>query len=994
MSLPLKVLILEDRLEDAALVLHALQKAGFALVWQRVATQEDYLASLSSELDLILADYSLPQFTGIRALQLLQERGLDTPFIIVSGAIDDEAAVEAMRQGASDYIHKDRLVRLGSAVTHALEQKRLRDEKRQTEAALNRRDAILEAVAFAGERLLRASPWEETINDVLERLGMAVGVSRVGILEKRVGDDGHNYAVWRYVWAADGIEGLSDTAESYHMPFHDGTYSRWGRMLLSGQLIGGKTSTFPSEERQILESGGVKSILIVPIFTGNLIWGAISFQDNVIEREWLPVELDTIITAASTLGAALQRVQSELTLRDSEEKFRSIIEQSSDGILMTDEVGKVIKCNPAMERISGLAAADMLGRPIWDVIPLAIKDFSSEDSSTSHLEAEVIELLHSGETGRIGQVHDHEFKNREGSLRLIQHVVFPIRIDQGFMACSFMRDVTEQKQRDREREAIIKVSSALRAISTRTAMLPVLLEQACGLINGTGASIELVDPISGDLVIELGHKNLEKFTGIRIPKDQEGISWQVINSGKVYLNADVMADARKLQPELVIQKAVAVVPLIAQEKTIGCLWVNRETEFTNSEVNILAAIGDMAANAILRETLHEQTVRGMQRLAALHAIDIMINTSLDLNLTLNLLMQQVTVQLGVDAVDVLLVDPQTGWLNYAAGRGFVVGDDTHQPLNPKSVFAGKASAERHLVTIPDLRQIKLEEGEFYGLEAEKFISYYGVPLISKGEVKGVLEIFHRSALQAVPDWLDFLEALAAQAAIAIDNAQLFTGMQRTNAELAQAYDATIEGWSRALDLRDEETEFHTQRVTSLTIGLARALGIAEDELVQIRRGALLHDIGKMGIPDRILLKTGPLNDNEWMVMRNHPVYAYELISPIAFLRPALDIPYCHHEKWDGSGYPRKLRGEEIPLAARVFAIIDVWDALLSDRPYRLAWEKDRALQYIVEQSGTHFDPKIVALFLEFIKNWDVDADQSLEPSPANPFPEEKTNKKD
>jgi PAS domain S-box-containing protein len=974
MPIPLRLLILEDRQEDAELVLHALEKAGYVPAWQRVVTQDEYLESINVNLDLILADYSLPQFTGIRALQLLQERGLDIPFIIVSGAIDDEAAVDAMRQGASDYIHKDRLVRLGSSVAHALEQKRLRDEKRQTDVALHRRDVILEAVAFAGERLLRASPWEETINEVLARLGMAIGVSRVSILEKRPDDDGIAYAAWRYEWTADEIETLIDRPGSNHVLLQEPIYGRWGKLLLSGQLIGGKTSTFPDSERKVLEQSGIKSILVVPIFTGEQVWGAISFQDCVTEREWLPVELDTIITAASTLGAALQRAQSELTLRDSEEKFRSIIEQSSDGILLTDEAGTVIKLNPAMERISGFISKDVIGRPIWEVISHGLPDFAPADDTYNDLKTGIIELLHSGKAGWAGRVVEREYKNPDGSLRFIQQLIFPIQIGHGYMACSFVRDVTEQKQREREREAIVKVSSALRTISTREAMLPVILEQSCALLNGLGASIELLDPISGDLVIELGYRNLESFTGVRIPKGDDGISWQVISSGQTYINKDVMTDARKIRPNLLIQKAVAVVPLIAQEKTIGCLWVNRDTEFLVSEINILAAIGDMAANAIQRETLHEQTVQGMERLAALHAIDTMINTSLDLNLTLNVLLQQVTIQLGVDAVDVLLPDPETGWLNYAAGRGFFVEDIIHTTVEPESAFAGKAARERHLVHVVDLREYKSEDKQFDNLIAEKFVSYYGVPLISKGALKGVLEIFHRSMLRPDPDWLEFLEALAAQAAIAIDNAQLFTGMQRTNAELAQAYDATIEGWSRALDLRDEETEFHTQRVSDLTLDLARALGIGEDELVQIRRGALLHDIGKMGIPDRILLKPGQLTADEWMVMRNHPVYAYELISPISFLRPALDIPFCHHEKWDGSGYPSGLSGEEIPLAARIFAVVDVWDALLSDRPYRLAWEKQRVLAHIAEQSGKHFDPKIVDVFLKFVKKQDSGTD--------------------
>ncbi len=184
-----------------------------------------------------------------------------------------------------------------------------------------------------------------------------------------------------------------------------------------------------------------------------------------------------------------------------------------------------------------------------------------------------------------------------------------------------------------------------------------------------------------------------------------------------------------------------------------------------------------------------------------------------------------------------------------------------------------------------------------------------------------------------------------------------------NAELTGAYDATIEGWSRALDMRDKETEGHCRRVTDLTLALAQAMGLPSADLVQVRRGALLHDIGKMGIPDAILLKPGPLDDVEWEIMRRHPVYAYEMLFPIEFLRPALAIPYCHHEKWDGTGYPDGLRGEAIPLAARLFAIVDVWDALRSDRPYRPGWPPDKVRAHIKAGAGTHFDPHVVEAFL-------------------------------
>ncbi|WKZ40279.1 MAG: response regulator [Anaerolineales bacterium] len=197
--------------------------------------------------------------------------------------------------------------------------------------------------------------------------------------------------------------------------------------------------------------------------------------------------------------------------------------------------------------------------------------------------------------------------------------------------------------------------------------------------------------------------------------------------------------------------------------------------------------------------------------------------------------------------------------------------------------------------------------------------------------------------------------------------------ERANIEVAHekllsAYDATIEGWSRAMDLRDRETEGHTLRVTDLSIKLARRMGISEGELIFIRRGALLHDIGKLGVPDAILHKASSLSDDEWKIMRQHPQFAYDMLYPIEYLRPALDIPFCHHEKWDGTGYPRGLKGRDIPLSARIFAVVDVWDAVTSDRPYRPAWDKKKAMDHINAQSGIHFDPKVVVEFNEMMKD--------------------------
>jgi len=353
----------------------------------------------------------------------------------------------------------------------------------------------------------------------------------------------------------------------------------------------------------------------------------------------------------------------------------------------------------------------------------------------------------------------------------------------------------------------------------------------------------------------------------------------------------------------------------------------------------------------------------LQHLTTLHAIDLVITASLDLHLTMKLFLEQTVPQLGMDAGAILLLNSHTQTLEYGADWGFAGMGIRKSRVRLGEGAAGLAAYERrvfHIADLADLPNIFLRQDL---LENEKFITYYAVPLIAKGQVKGVFEVFCRQQFAAEPEWLDFFDALAIQAAIAIDNTALFRKLQESNIELTLAYDTTIEGWAKALELRDSETEGHTQRVVELTMKVASVMGIREDELDHVRRGALLHDIGKMAVPDTVLLNTGPLSAEEQQIMRRHPAFAFELLSPIHYLRPALDIPYCHHEWWDGTGYPRGLKGEQIPLSARIFSIVDTWDALVSDRRYREAWPESKVAEHLRSLSGTQFDPELMNLFL-------------------------------
>jgi putative nucleotidyltransferase with HDIG domain len=359
--------------------------------------------------------------------------------------------------------------------------------------------------------------------------------------------------------------------------------------------------------------------------------------------------------------------------------------------------------------------------------------------------------------------------------------------------------------------------------------------------------------------------------------------------------------------------------------------------------------------------------RQMQQLSILRSIDLAIVSGLELNLLLAMLLDRVTTLMHIDAATVLLLNPKSNVLEFAAGKGFHSNILQYTRLRLGEGCAGRVALERKMINIPDLRVDRVEFDRSPLFLQENFVTYWGVPLMAKGRVLGVLEMFQRSPLKPDSDWRNFLMMVAGQAAIAIDSAKMFSELQRSNIELSLAYDATIEGLSRALDLRDKETKEHTSRVANITLKLAARLGVETADLIHIRRGAILHDIGKVAIPDQILFKPGPLGTEEWEIMRRHPDIAVELLSSVSYLEAALEIPHWHHEKWNGSGYPDGLSHENIPFSARLFALADVYDALTSKRPYRSAWSKQDAIRYIEKEAGKHFDPKIVPEFLDLVQ---------------------------
>jgi PAS domain S-box-containing protein len=660
-----------------------------------------------------------------------------------------------------------------------------------------------------------------------------------------------------------------------------------------------------------------------------------------------------------------ERRRAERSLQESEAKFRRLVEYLPAVVYMNpaDDASSTIYISPQIETMFGYTPEEWLADPkLWQ------QRIHAEDRPEVIAKAEAVILS--------GEPFDMEYRMvaRDGHEVWVRDQSILVRDAEGQPQFwqGIMHDITAQKHREQELEAIAAMASILRTPKTLREILERLLDEAIRLVSAQAGSIWLYDPDTDKVYMEanLGWDE----ASVSSYRRGEGVPGMVVESGQEFITREFHSDPRisaSVRARIPERFGGVCMPLHAAEKIVGVMFINvaLPRELTSLELRVLNTLASIGGNTINSMKLYEQTVRQLERLGALREIDLAISNSLDLRLTLRTVLAQLVKQLGADAADVLLVKPGSRHLEYIASQGFRTASIQATSLRLGEGAAGKAALDREIVHVEDLNKTEEMEVRQNLVTDEGFVSYFAVPLIAKGEVRGILEIFHRSLLKPPQEWLNFLDALGWQTAIAIDNALLFEGLQRSNTSLLMAYDKTIEGWSRALDLRDKETEGHTERVTKGTLELARLMDIPDEQLLHIWRGGMLHDIGKLGVPDNILLKPGELTDEEWVLMRKHPQFAYEMLKPINYLHNALNIPYYHHEKWDGSGYPHGLKGEMIPLEARIFAVVDVWDALSNDRPYRPAWPREKAVQYIKEQSGKHFDPQVVEKFLVLESQW-------------------------
>ena len=927
MNEAIRILIVEDMPADAELAKWEIRRTLPASVFRRVETREHYLAALEEfQPDVIVSDYSMPHFDGLTALKLALERVPLTPLIILTGSMNEDTAVECMKAGASNYVIKEHIKRLGQSVIHALAEKQLREER------------------YRAEQALRES--EERYRSLYEN-------ATIGI----------------YRTTPEGRILMANPAAVQLLGFN--SFDELAQRNLEEE---GYAPSYPrSKFRQQLESGEV--------ITG--LESAWLRQDGstILVRESARVVRDEhgqVLYYDGTFEDITEHKQMETALRESEERLRQIASALREVIWLRDvQTRQVLYVNPAFEELTGRTCESF---------------YENRDILIDAIHPDDKEPVTRALDQRFGSVpfdKEHRIIHLDGSVRWVSSRIFPVRNEAGevYRWATIMEDITERKQaeqalresearyraRTEELEALFALATRLREAQTAVNILPALLREMQRVLKTDAVVAALLDPDSDLFTVALAEGSLAPDIGQTIGP-AENLSRQALRSHWSYVTDDY-ATARDRQMALPHADEIGpatIVPLRSENEFLGVLIASRRTSpqaqpFSPEEVRLLAAMGEMAGNALRRARLFDDVQCHLRRTQALHDIQLAVASSFDLKITLSVALEHAIAQLGVDAAAVLLLDPNTLTLEYVAGRGFRLRSIGASRVRLGEGYAGRAVLERQSVHIPNLSEIEGKSVSSPLTTGEEFVAYYGVPLIAKGQVKGVLEVFHRAPLHADKEWLAFLETLAGQVAIAIDNLTLLTDLQNSNAQLMLAYDATIGGLSRALDLRDRETEGHAQRVAELAMRLARAMGMNDDELLHLRRGALLHDMGKIGIPDTILLKPDQLTPEEWGIMRRHPQYAFDMFSPIEYLRRALDIPYCHHEKWDGTGYPRGLKGQEIPLAARIFAVVDVWDALTSERPYRHAWSREAALTYIREQAGKHFDLRVVEAFLQILQ---------------------------
>lgn len=675
-------------------------------------------------------------------------------------------------------------------------------------------------------------------------------------------------------------------------------------------------------------------------------------HDLVIERN-LPKLLYTIVERAVSLlnasGGDLYLCEPELR------QVRCVVSYNT----LHDYTGVVLKYG---EGAAGLVAEK--GEP------LIITDYRTWEGRAAIFEQDqpfisMLSVPMRWQDNVIGIIHVLE-STRHRTFTQEDLQVLTLFANQAAIAVENTRLFEIEQRRSQEAAALAEVGRDISASLKLDFVLERIATHAEELLRSDTSAVYMSEPAKQMLraVAAIGPEADEiKHDPLKIG---EGILGNIAARKMGEIVNDSAADSRAITirgTENIPHEHLMGAPILSKDWLTGLIAVWRTgagKEYTSADLDFLTRLAEQAAIAIQNARMFEGTRRRLAELEILQTIASALRIAQTPDEAFPIILDQLIKLLDVGSAMIELLDPSGEEIVSVLAHG-VWAPITGKRIPANAGVSGQviSSGQPYITTDVIVDESDVRPGMVAGL-----FSMACVPIIALHRPIGTLWIGRQSQASISQEEVKLLTALGEMVGNTIQRMKLHQQTVRQAKEITLAYELTLEGWAKALELRDKETEGHSRRVSELTLQLARDFGVSAADLVHIHRGVLLHDIGKMGVPDQILKKTGPLNDEEWGEMRKHPQYAFDLIFPIAYLRPALDIPYCHHEKWDGSGYPRGLKEDQIPLAARIFAIVDVYDALSNDRPYRLAWPRPKVLDYLSEQSGKHFDPKVVDAFLQ------------------------------
>jgi PAS domain S-box-containing protein/putative nucleotidyltransferase with HDIG domain len=687
------------------------------------------------------------------------------------------------------------------------------------------------------------------------------------------------------------------------------------RGLTEYVLRTGKTTLVnPETFEKLVEAGEVESIgtasldwIGVPLKIENRTIGVMVAQTYSPGVRYEAREQQLLTFVSNQVAMAIDRKRAEQALRDSQKRSELLVAASKDAILIGTLDGAIMDFNEVSTEMYGYSREELLRLNITDLIPADVLE-----EHPNYIDWEF-------QMG--GEIHDVRNKRKDGSEFPVDVSMRKVTTTDGEVYIAYIRDITEQKQ---AAQVIIESEEKFRTLAENS---------AAGIFIHSGGRHIYVNPMWSAItefsMLELLQKKPTDFIDSHLPKhEREKLASRLMGEN--------LPD--RFEFELITH--------YGEKRVI--------------DLN-LTSIRFEEKNAIMGTAIDITTRKQRE-----HELEVIAQMSEALRISIN---QNDVMETSISKIcDILKID----------GAYIAIGNEQSREVEMKigwgvwkqlegTILPIYEGLSGHIITTSEFYINHHPQNDPYVTRPDLAVNMKiiaGMPLIAAGRTIGVLVIGSKQNLSE--NEIRLFQAMGDFTASALHRADLFEQSSLQARELEQAYNSTLEGWALALELRDKETQGHSVRIANLTLKLAKRMGIPETEMENIRRGALLHDIGKLGVPDTILLKHSTLTPSEWAIMQRHPTYAFEMLSQLKDFKDSIDIPYCHHEWWDGSGYPRGLEGEDIPLAARIFCIVDVWDALTSDRPYRQAWDRQEALAHIINQAGTHFDPRIVNEFIKMI----------------------------